>query len=383
MRIRAAVLRRPGEPVAVEEVELDPPKDDEVQVRVAAAGVCHSDLRYADGDLGEGLWPIVLGHEGAGVVEEVGDGVTHLSPGDRVAFCFVPACRACRACLAGRPNLCELVAEHGANGMLLDGTSRLRLPDGTPLRHGLRTACFAERTVVARGGAVRMPDGLPLWQAALLGCGVVTGMGAVRNAAGVRQGESVAVIGCGGVGLQVVAAARLAGADPIVAVDRVAAKLELAAAQGATDLVDASRDDPVDAIHGLSGGGVDHAFEVIGRAETMRQAWDAIRPGGTAVVVGLAPEGVEACVPAIEFLADKTLRGTYYGSGDPAAELPGLAALALSGELDLAGVVTHFDTLDGLEAAFDRLRRGEGARTILLIDPATEGAPIPTDGGIR
>jgi S-(hydroxymethyl)glutathione dehydrogenase/alcohol dehydrogenase len=383
VRIRAAVLRRPGEPVSVEEVELDPPKDDEVQVRVAAAGVCHSDLRYADGDLGEGLWPIVLGHEGAGVVEEVGDGVTHLSPGDRVAFCFVPACRACRACLAGRPNLCELVAEHGANGMLLDGTSRLRLPDGTPLRHGLRTACFAERTVVARGGAVRIPDGLPLWQAALLGCGVVTGMGAVRNAAGVRQGESVAVIGCGGVGLQVVAAARLAGAAPIVAVDRVAAKLGLAAAQGATDLVDASRDDPVDAIHGLTGGGVDHAFEVIGRAETMRQAWDAIRPGGTAVVVGLAPEGVEACVPAIEFLADKTLRGTYYGSGDPAAELPGLAALALSGELDLAGVVTHFDTLDGLEAAFDRLRRGEGARTILLIDPATAGAPIPTDGGIR
>ena len=384
MRIRAAVLHCPGEPVMVEDVELDPPKAGEVLVRVAAAGVCHSDVRYADGDLGDHYWPVILGHEGAGVVEQVGDDVTHVGPGDHVAFCFVPACRACRYCLAGKPNLCELVAEHGAKGMLLDGTSRLRLGDGTTVLHGLRTACFAERVVVAAGGAVRIPEELPLWQAALLGCGVVTGMGAVRNAAGVAPGNSVAVIGCGGVGLQVVAAARLAGADPIVAVDRVPRKLELARAQGATHLVDASQEaDPVGTIRRLTGDGADFAFEVIGRAETMRQAWLAIRPGGTAVVVGLAPEGVDASVPAVEFLSDKTLRGTYYGSGDPAAELPGLAALVLSGELDVAGVVTHFDTLDGTEAAFDRLRRGEGARTILVIDPATAGAPTTTDGGTR
>jgi Zn-dependent alcohol dehydrogenase len=383
MRVRAAVLHHPGEPVAVEDVELDPPKPGEVLVRVAAAGVCHSDLRYADGELGTDYWPVVLGHEGAGVVEEVGPGVAHVRAGDHVALCFVPACRSCRYCRAGRPNLCEVVAEHGAGGMLMDGTSRLRLRDGTTVKHGLRTACFAERTVVAAGGAVPIPRELPLWQAALLGCGVVTGMGAVRNAAGVGPGDSVAVIGCGGVGLQVVAAARLAGAGPIVAVDRAADKLELAAAQGATHVVDASRETaPVEAIHRLTRDGVDYAFEVIGRAETIRQAWAAIRPGGTAVVVGLAPEGVDACVPAIEFLSDKTLRGTYYGSGDPAAELPGLAALALSGDLDLAGVVTHLDTLDGLEAAFERLRRGQGARTILVIDPATAGAPIHTDGGI-
>ena len=209
-------------------------------MRVVAAGVCHSDVRYANGELGEGHWPIILGHEGAGVVEEVGEGVTHVEPGDHVAFCFVPACRACRYCLAGKPNLCEVVAEHGAKGMLMDGTSRLRLVDGTTLKHGLRTACFAERTVVAAGGAVPITPELPLWQAALLGCGVVTGMGAVRNSAGVEPGDSVAVLGCGGVGLQVVAAARIAGADPIIAVDRVAAKLELAAAQGATHLVDAA-----------------------------------------------------------------------------------------------------------------------------------------------
>ena len=369
MRIRAAVLRHASRPVEIEEVELDPPKADEVLVRVAAAGVCHSDVRHADGDLGPGKWPAVMGHEGAGVVESVGDRVTHVAPGDHVALCFVPACRACRYCLAGKPNLCEIVAEHGARGMLMDGTSRLRLPDGTTLQHGLRTACFAERTVVAAGGAVRIPTELPLWQAALLGCGVVTGMGAVRNVANVQAGQSVAVVGCGGVGLQVIAAARLAGAHPIIAVDRAPEKLGLAQAQGATHTVDATEDgSPASTIRALTVGGVDYAFEVIGRPETIRLAWDAIRPGGTAVVVGLVPDGVEATIPAVEFLSDKSLVGTYYGSGDPAAELPGLATLALSGDLDLSGVVTQVDGLDGVEAALDRLRRGEGARTVLLID---------------
>lgn len=369
MRIRAAVLRHPSRPVEIEEVELDPPKADEVLVRVAAAGVCHSDVRHADGDLGPGKWPAVMGHEGAGVVESVGHRVTHVAPGDHVALCFVPACRACRYCLAGKPNLCEIVAEHGARGMLMDGTSRLRLPDGTTLQHGLRTACFAERTVVAAGGAVRIPTELPLWQAALLGCGVVTGMGAVRNVANVQAGQSVAVVGCGGVGLQVIAAARLAGAHLIIAVDRAPEKLGLAQAQGATHTLDATEDgSPASTIRALTVGGVDYAFEVIGRPETIRLAWDAIRPGGTAVVVGLVPDGVEATIPAVEFLSDKSLVGTYYGSGDPAAELPGLAALALSGDLDLSSVVTQVDGLAGVEAALDRLRRGEGARTVLLID---------------
>jgi S-(hydroxymethyl)glutathione dehydrogenase / alcohol dehydrogenase len=373
MRIRAAVLHRPGQPVAIEEVELDPPKANEVLVRVAAVGVCHSDVRHADGDLGP-RWPAVMGHEGAGVVESVGDAVTHVGPGDHVALCFVPACRACSYCAAGKPNLCETVAEHGSRGMLMDGTSRLRLPDGTTLQHGLRTACFAEKTVVAAGGAIRIPSELPLWQAALLGCGVVTGVGAVRNVAGVRPGESVAVLGAGGVGLQVIAAARRAGAHPVVAVDRAPEKLELARVHGATHVVDATVDDDVAAaIHALTGDGADYAFEVVGRAETIRLAWDAIRSGGTAVVVGLAPEGVEATVPAIEFLSDKSLVGTYYGSGDPAAELPGLAELALSGELDLAGVVSKVDVLDGVQAALDRLRRGEGARTVLVVDESLAG----------
>jgi S-(hydroxymethyl)glutathione dehydrogenase/alcohol dehydrogenase len=353
-------------------VQLDPPGPEEVLVRVAAAGVCHSDVRLADGELGEGRWPMVLGHEGAGVVDTVGPGVEHVAPGDHVAFSFVPACRRCRFCLAGRPNLCEPAGVACVAGTMLDGTSRLHA-DGAALQHGLMTACFAEQAVLAAAGAVPIPTELPLWQAALLGCGVVTGFGAVRNTARVAAGDSVCVIGCGGVGLQVIAAARLAGATQIVAVDRTPEKLALARTIGATDIVDSSADDVAGIVRERSGGGVDHAFEVVGRPETIRLAWDALRPGGRAVVVGLVPRGVDVFLPGVEFLSDKTLAGTYYGSGDAARDLPELAQLALAGDLDLAGVVTHTTDLDGVEAALARLRRGEGARTIVIVDPELAG----------
>jgi S-(hydroxymethyl)glutathione dehydrogenase / alcohol dehydrogenase len=370
--MRAVVLRHPRQAVAVEEVELDPPKEQEVRVRVAAAGVCHSDVRLADGELGEGRWPMVLGHEGAGVVEEVGDGVEHVAPGDPVAFCIVPACRACRACRSGKPNLCETAGRNGVAGMLMDGTSRLHA-DGVVLQHALMTACFAEQAVVAAAGAVKLPPELPLWQAALLGCGVVTGVGAVKNAGRVARGESVCVVGCGGVGLQVINGARLAGASTIVAVDRSAEKLELARRLGATGTVDSSAGDAAAAVRGLTDGGADHAFEVVGAPETIRIAWDAIRSGGQVVVVGLVPRGIDVAVPGIDFLSDKTLRGTYYGSGDAARDLPELASLATAGKLDLAGVVTHTTDLDGVQEALDRLRRGEGARTVVIVDPAISG----------
>jgi S-(hydroxymethyl)glutathione dehydrogenase / alcohol dehydrogenase len=372
MNIRAAVLREPGA-VEVEDIELDPPKAGEVLVRVVAAGVCHSDVRLADGELGDGRWPMVLGHEGAGVVEAVGDGVSHVTPGDLVGFSIVPSCRECAECRRGRLNLCVPAGENGVRGTLLDGTSRLRDRDGTTLQHALMTACFAERVVVAANSAVPLPAGLPLWQAALLGCAVVTGFGAVRNAARVQPGESVAVIGCGGVGLQVIAAARLGGASPLLAVDLDEAKLGLALARGATHAVEAGSATTAARIRRLTDGGVDHAFEVVGRPETMRLAWDAIRPGGTAVVVGLAPKGVEVTLPAIEFLSDKGIRGSYYGNGDPMQDVPELARLALSGELDLAGVVTHVAPLEGVVDALERLRRGEGARTVLVIDRELAG----------
>jgi S-(hydroxymethyl)glutathione dehydrogenase/alcohol dehydrogenase len=373
MRMRAAVLHEPRRPLAVEEVELAPPRDDEVLVRVAAAGVCHSDVRLADGELGDGRWPLVMGHEGAGVVEKVGAAVTHVRPGDHVAFCIVPACRACAECRRDRFHLCLVAGENGPRGTLLDGTSRLSLPDGTPLQHALMTACFAERAVVAAAGAVPVPSELPLWQAALLGCGVVTAFGAVRNVARAQAGESAVVVGCGGVGLQVVAALRLAGAYPIVAVDLDEAKLELSLARGATHAIAAGSATTAARVAKLTDGGAEHAFEVAGRPETMRLAWECLRPGGTAVVVGLAAKGAEVSLPAIEFLSDKAIRGSYYGSGDAASDLPHLAELALRGELDLAGVVTSIEPLEAVNDALDRLRRGEGARTVLALDRELAG----------
>jgi S-(hydroxymethyl)glutathione dehydrogenase / alcohol dehydrogenase len=373
MRMRAAVLHEPGRPLALEDVELAPPRDDEVLVRVAAAGVCHSDVRLADGELGEGRWPMVMGHEGAGVVEAVGASVTHVSAGDHVCFCIVPPCRACDECRAGRFNLCIPAGENGPRGVLMDGTSRLSLPDGTPLQHSLMTACFAQRTVVAGAGAIPLPPELPLWQASLLGCGVVTAFGAVRNAARVAPDESAVVVGCGGVGLQVIAALRVAGADPIVAVDLDPEKLRLASARGATGTVEGGSATTAARVKRITGRGADWAFEVVGRPETMRLAWDCVRPGGTAVVVGLAPQGVEMSLPAIEFLSDRGIRGSYYGSGDAAADLPRLAELALEGELDLAGVVTSVEPLEAVNDALDRLRQGEGARTVLLVDAELAG----------
>jgi S-(hydroxymethyl)glutathione dehydrogenase/alcohol dehydrogenase len=370
--VRAAVLDRMGEPVRVEELRLDAPRAGEVLVRVAAAGVCHSDLHLADGHLGTDRQPIVLGHEGSGVVEQIGAGVTTVAAGDRVALCFVPACGSCPRCLAGQTNLCHAAAASTSAGELPAGGTRLHRVDGSDVKHFLNLACFAERCVVDARSIVPVPDDLPLWEAALVGCSVMTGVGAVRNAAGVKVGDTVAVIGCGGVGVQAVSAASLAGASRVIAIDLDPAKLELARSHGATDVVQAS-DRAVHDVRALTGGGADHAIEVVGRPETMRLAWDAIRPGGMVVVVGLAPAGVEVSLPAIEFLSDKGIRGSYYGSGDPAADLPALAALALDGRIDLAGVVTNVSVLDGVNDALDRLRHGAGARSILVLDESAAG----------
>jgi len=369
MKTRAAVLHEYGTPLEVCVLELDSPRTGEVLVRVAAAGVCHSDLHLADGHLGAGRHPIVLGHEGAGIVEAVGDGVAHLRAGDPVAFCFVPACGRCRACAAGRRNLCEAAAAAAWAGTLLDGSSRLRLDGGAPVQHFNFVSCFAERCVVPAACAVPIPERLPLWQASLLGCGVVTAVGAVRNAARVAAGESVCVIGCGGIGLQLVAAAQLAGAGRVIAVERDAAKRALALARGATDALPAGESDAtVAAVLALAPGGVDHAFEAVGAAATIRLAWDVLRPGATATVVGIAPAGVEFALPALELLSEKGIRGSYYGSGDAAALLASMAQLTAAGRFPVADVVTHVTELDGIEAAFARLRAGEGARTVVLVD---------------
>ena len=372
---RAYVAREPNAPGAIELVQLAAPGPGEVRVKVASAGVCHSDLHLLDGHLADDNFPVVPGHEGAGVVESVGEGVSEWSEGDQVAFCFVPACGKCGPCGSGQENRCEPGVRASFGGTLLDGTTRMRDENGDELKQFLAVGCFSEYTVVPESGLAALPDGLSLWKAALVGCAVVTGVGAVRNAAGVGAGESVCVVGCGGVGLQVIEGARLVGADPIVAVDVSAEKLEAARELGATHGVLSSDDRPGRAVRKLTDGGVDHAFEVVGRSETIRIAWDALRPGGEAVVVGLAPRGVNAVLPALEFLtAEKTIRGSFYGSGRPRAEIAELSQLALEGRLDPGATVSHHAALEELESALQRMREGVGSRTVLMLDPKLAGA---------
>jgi Zn-dependent alcohol dehydrogenase len=370
--MEAVVLQEPGRAVEVEPVLLDPPRSDEVLVRVAAAGVCHSDVNLADGLLGEGRCPLVLGHEGAGVVEAVGQDVDGVEVGDHVVFSIAPSCGVCTQCRAGRPTLCEPAARNVRAGTLMDGTSRLRRVDGTPLQHGFMVACFAQYVVVPAAGALRVPRSIPFWQAALMGCGVITGIGAVGYA-GVGVGDSVCVIGCGGVGLQVIAGVRLAGATTIVAVDRDAEKLDRASARGATDTVNAAEVDAVQSVLSLTGGGVDRAFEVIGDPLTIRQAWDTLAPGGTVVVVGVAPLGASVSLPAIEFLDQKTITGSYYGSSDVTTSIATASQLVLEGKLALEEVVSHVIELREVESALERLRRGEGARSVVVVDERLAG----------
>jgi Zn-dependent alcohol dehydrogenase len=370
VRIRAAVLPEIGAPLKVEDVLLDPPGPKEVLVRVAAAGICHSDLHLAQGHLGDGRVPIVLGHEGAGIVERVGTDVVHVRPGDHVAFNFAPACGECPMCRGGRPNLCETAGSFAWKGTMLDGRTRLRLAaTGEPLLHFNFVSCFAEACVVPAASAVAIPPDLPMNEAALLGCAVVTGVGAVRNAAGVRIGDTVCVIGCGGVGLQVIAAARLAGAARIIAVDKGREKLEPALARGATHAVDAASRDVVREVLLLSDGGVDHAFEVVGSPATIRQAWDVLRPGATAVVVGISPRDVEVALPALDLLSQKGIKGSYYGSGNPALEIPRLAELVAAGRFPLADTITSLTDLEGIQDAFDRMLAGRArGRTVAVMD---------------
>src|SRR5439155_6080837 len=244
-----------------------------------------------------------------------------------------------------------------------------------PVKHFLSVSCFAERCTVPAASAIPLPESLPLWQAALVGCSVVTAPGAVRNAARVQPGDSVAVIGCGGVGLQVVSGAHLVGAGIVIAIDRDPDKLRLARDRGATETlrVSETEGDIVRRVHAVCAGGVDAAIEVVGLPETIRQAFDLIRPGGTAVVVGIAPRGVDVPLPALDFLGDKTIRGCFYGSGKPAAEMPELIRMLMDGRIDVAGAVSEFTELDGIEAAFERLRQGEGVRTVVVVDHDAAG----------
>lgn len=365
--MRAAVLYEVGRPLVVEDVELLPPREGEVLVRIAATGVCHSDLHYIKGDLVMPL-PVVLGHEAAGVVDAVGPGVTSVRPGDRVVILFAPACGHCRYCDSGRPHLCEM--RYRVRGKMPDGTTRLRA-QGREVHHFTCVSSWAERAVVPESGVLAIGPDVPLAAAALLGCAVTTGVGAVVNTARVAPGSSVAVFGLGGVGLNVVQGARLAGAATIIGVDLLDHRLAAARRLGATHTVNAGRADPVAEIRDLTHGGVDYAFEVIGRAATVRQAIDACARGGTAVVVGLPPAREELHVPGPAFVLDeKTLRACFYGSARLRADIPRLLALYRAGRLVLDELVTATFPLERVNDAVAALDRGEGLRSVLVMEGA-------------
>jgi S-(hydroxymethyl)glutathione dehydrogenase/alcohol dehydrogenase len=365
--MQAAVLWQPGSPVEILDVDLAAPREQEVLVKIAACGVCASDLHVVDGDLPEPM-PLVLGHEASGVVVETGRGVEALTVGDHVVLALVPSCGRCATCLAGRPNFCELSAKMGATGTLADGTSRLSV-DGTRLHHFNSVSSFAEYAVVPESAAVAIRTDVSLDVAALVSCAVLTGYGAVFNTAGVEEGSSVAVWGCGGVGLNVVQAARLAGARQIVAVDARPEKLEAARRLGATDTVLARPDgDMVTAVRDLADGGVDYAFEAIGREETVREAWGAARAGGTTVVLGLMPKGDLLTIDPWYFIYEKTLKGCFLGSARIGTDIPRIVDRYHAGELDLDELVSHRISLAELPEAFDRLRAGNAARQLVVFD---------------
>jgi S-(hydroxymethyl)glutathione dehydrogenase/alcohol dehydrogenase len=365
--MKAAVLHEVGAPLRLEDVTLEGPRPGEVRVRVQAAGVCHSDLHYMTGDLRCPL-PVVLGHEGAGVVAEVGAGVQRVRSGDTVALLWRPRCGSCAYCLAGQPVMCELGRVQAMTGGLPDdGTTRLRL-DGAEVHHLMGVSCFAEEVVVSEKSVVAVPAGVPPHIAAITGCAVITGVGAVLNVVGQCAGRAVLVLGAGGVGLSAVMGARLAGADPIVAVDVDAAKLELAQRLGATHVVHAGQDDPVEAVLAAVPGGVDWAIEAVGRAETLLQSVACLRPGGTAVAVGLARAGATVEIPINELVQrQKRVVGSLYGSANPLVDLPRLLRLYLAGRLPLDALVGAEYPLERINEAYAALTHGAVGRAVMVL----------------
>jgi S-(hydroxymethyl)glutathione dehydrogenase / alcohol dehydrogenase len=358
IQARAAVIREAGGSLRVEDVELTGPGPGDVLVELAATGVCHSDLSVAQGTLVQRM-PVVLGHEGAGRVVEVGADVRSVAPGDAVILNWTPPCRQCWHCVHDEPYLCERAGERAEQPYG-------RLADGTPVHPGLGTAAFATHTVVPENACVPVPDDVPLAEAALLGCAVLTGVGAVTHAAGVRPGESVLVMGLGGVGLSALQGARIAGAGLVIAVDPAPEKADLARRLGADVVLEPSPDLAKRVRAATEGRGVDHAVECVGRAETIRAAWSATRRGGKATVVGLGPASERVSFSALEiaFFA-RTLSGCMYGSSDPAVDIPVLLKHYRAGRLDLGVLISDEVTLEEVPEAFARMRAGQGARSLV------------------
>ncbi len=360
--MKAAMLREVGKPLIIEDIQVSKPAPREVLIRTSAAGVCHSDLHFVEGSYPYML-PTVLGHESAGIVEEVGSDVRYVKKGDHVITCLSAFCGECRYCLTGRMSLCQSPDVQRAPG----DAPRLAKGDET-INQFLNLSSYAEQMLVHEHALVKIREDMPLDRAALIGCGVTTGVGAVHNTAGVEPGSTVAVVGCGGVGLSCVNGAAIAGAGRIIAVDTLANKLELAKTFGATDLVNATEGDPVEQVRQLTGGGVDYSFEAIGLKVTAEQCFRMLCAGGTATVIGMIPVGTMVEVHGVDFLAEKKLQGCTMGSNRFRVDMPRYIEFYLQGKLHLDEMVSQRLPLDQVNDALDALKQGEVARTVLTFD---------------
>lgn len=372
MLTRAAVLREMNlpypyaatRPLAIEEIELAPPGPGEVLVRIQAAGLCHSDLSVINGDRPRPL-PMALGHEASGVVEALGDGVRDLQPGDHVVMVFMPSCGHCLPCAEGRPALCEPGAMANSAGTLVSGAIRLNYR-GQPVHHHLGVSAFAEHAVVSRNSLIKIDRDLPFVEAALFGCAVLTGVGAVVNTAKVRAGSTAVVIGLGGVGLAALLGARAAGASKIVAVDLSPDKLALAKDLGATAVIDGSDENAVEQVRDLTAGGADFAFEMAGSVRALENAFRMTRRGGTTVTAGLPPPGAALPVNVVQLVGEeRTLKGSYIGTCVPVRDIPRFIDLYRDGRLPVNRLLSGRLKLEDINEGFDRLHDGSAVRQVI------------------
>jgi S-(hydroxymethyl)glutathione dehydrogenase/alcohol dehydrogenase len=376
MKVRAAVLSAVDAPLEIADLDLDPPRAGEVLVRIAASGVCHSDVSTANGTIGTRL-PAVLGHEGAGVVEGVGPAVASIAVGDHVVLSWNPSCGACEECLRGLPHLCTAAWDAMFAGGLMDGTPRLHR-DGREIYHYSFISSFAERAVVPARSCVRIDPAIPLDIAALVGCAGTTGIGVVWNTAGVRPGERVAVFGCGGVGLSAVLGASAVGAAPIIAVDRRSDKLAVAVSLGATGVVlwDADAQTTAEAVVRASSGGVDYAIDAVGRPEVLQAAFLSTRRRGAAVAVGIPRQDDVITLPALTLpRMERRVLGSIYGSARPERDFPLILDLFMRGRLPLDRLISHRLPLDGIGEAFDLVSTGAAVRAVIELGATGRGGP--------
>ena len=364
---KAAIAWEAGKPLSIEEVQVAPPKAGEVRVRIVATGVCHTDAFTLSGDDPEGIFPAILGHEGGGIVESIGEGVTSVSVGDHVIPLYTPECGECKFCKSGKTNLCQKIRETQGKGLMPDGTTRFS-QNGKPIYHYMGCSTFSEYTVLPEISLAKINKSAPLEEVCLLGCGVTTGMGATVNAAKVQKGDSVAVFGLGGIGLSAIIGAQMAGAGRIVAIDLNEKKFDLAKKLGATDCINPKDyDKPIqEVIVELTDGGVDWSFECIGNVNVMRSALECCHKGwGESVIIGVAGAGQEISTRPFQLVTGRVWRGTAFGGVKGRSQLPEYVERYLNGEFKLSDFITHTMKLEGINEAFDLMHKGESIRSVI------------------